>query len=200
MLVASAIALAVIGAAAAVAERAGRVHSYEMEDASAHQEATVLLDRVVRLITSAGSDPYAADTGGCGDGGPVVAITPDPNGDGKHDDVRVQADVNPPNGLLVGTTGLCAETGEDVTIRHDAPSRTAAVRDAAGGTWLPLTDGVVEELEFSFLRRDRTPTFDPAVIESVQLRVVVRSRSRNLFTGAHATFTHRAEIRLRRQR
>ena len=49
-------------------------------------------------------------------GTPFQAIRFDPNANGQNDDIRLQMDANPTNGLIGGAAGACNETNEDVTI------------------------------------------------------------------------------------
>ena len=78
------------------------------------------------------------------------------------DDLRVQADVNPPNGLLGGVGGVCDEAGEDVTIAHDPTAMTITLRDNnLDDNPIAMTDSVITDLRFAYLDANRTPTPSP---------------------------------------
>ena len=67
----------------------------------------------------------------------------DPDGDGLPDDIRVQADVGIPDGLIVGSVGTCTQANEDVTIAHN-PANNTITRFDRGTDAGPIawTDGV----------------------------------------------------------
>ena len=95
-------------------------------------------------------------------GTPVQAIRFDPNGNGQPDDIRVQMDANPTNGLIGGASGACTEPNEDVTIAFDPALRAITVRDnATGGAAVPRTDAIVEGLAFVYRDAARAPTTNP---------------------------------------
>jgi hypothetical protein len=122
----------------------------------------------------------------------------DPDGDGVHDDVRIQADVNPPNGVLLGLAGACTEQGEDVTIEHDPAALTLTQRDmAVAGGAVPVTDGVFTQLLFTYLTTNRTVTTTPGAIAYVRIDLTARSRGLDIYTGQFDTFTYRSEVRVR---
>ena len=64
---------------------------------------------------------------------PVQAIRFDPNGNGQDDDIRIQTDSNPTDGLFGGSAGTCNQTNEDVTIAFNAGANTITVRDNVTG-------------------------------------------------------------------
>ena len=124
-LIAAGISLAVVGATVALTARMQQAYSTDLDDVAVEEEARYALDWIARLLRSAGSNPYGITLSPC----PVAnttfqALRLDPNGNGAQDDVRIQGDINPPNGLLGGAAGNCAaEPGEDVTIALDAANR-----------------------------------------------------------------------------
>lgn len=203
LMIVAGITAAVIGAAVTLATNVQTVYSYQLDDAGVQQEARFALDWIERTLSRAGSNPYNITISAC----PVAATTfaalrLDPDGDTIHDDVRVQADVNPPNGLLIGQAGACtgagAESGEDVTIAHDAVNSTMTRRDmATDAAPVAVTDGVFTQLLFTYLTANRVVTTTPAAIAYVQVNLTGRSRSRNPFTGQFTTFTYRSEVRVR---
>ena len=64
---------------------------------------------------------------------PVQAIRFDPNGNGQDDDIRIQTDSNPTDGLFGGIVGTCNQSNEDVTIAYNAGGNTITVRDNVTG-------------------------------------------------------------------
>jgi hypothetical protein len=202
LLVAALITTTVVGSAAILASRVQVAYSSELGDAAVQQEARFALDWIARTLAAAGSNPYNVATSACPAAGTVfAAIRLDPDGDGIHDDVRVQADVNPPNGLLVGVGGAGGcddESGEDITIAHDPVNLVLTRRDrATDAAPVAVTDRVFTQLQFTYLTVNRVATTTPADIAYVQVALTGRSRSRNLNTRQFSTFTYQSEVRIR---
>lgn len=203
LMIVALITAAVIGAAVTLATNVQTIYGYQLNDAGVQQEARYALDWIARVLTPAGSNPYGITISAC----PVAAtsfaaLRLDPDGDTIHDDVRVQADVNPPNGLLIGLAGACtgstAESGEDVTIAHDPATNTITRRDmATDNAPIAVTDAVFTSLLFTYLNASRVATTNAAAVSYVQVNLTGRSRSRNPFTGQFSTFTYRSEVRIR---
>lgn len=197
LLVALAISGAVLGSAVHLARQVQLMYATLLHDAAAEQEARVALEWITRTIAAAGASPYGITDASCLPAGGFVPVRIDPDGNGVHDDIRVQADINPPNGLLVGHAGACEETGEDVTITLDRGSSTIMRRDGAGaGATMPATDGVFVNLTFTYLTADRRETVAAEQVAIVQVALTVRSRARNAHTGRFNTSTYRAEARI----
>ena len=202
LLVAALITTTVVGSAAMLASRVQVAYSSELGDAAVQQEARFALDWIARTLAAAGSNPYNVATSPCPAAGTVfAAIRLDPDGDGIHDDVRVQADVNPPNGLLVGAGGgggCDDESGEDITIAHDPVNLVLTRHDrATDPAPVAITDRVFTQLQFTYLTVNRVATTTPAAIAYVQVALTGRSRSRNLNTRQFSTFTYQSEVRIR---
>ena len=199
LLIAALITTTVVGSAAMLASRVQVAYSSELDDAAVQQEARFALDWITRTLAPAGSNPYNIGTSACPSAGTAfAAIRLDPDGDGIHDDVRVQADVNPPNGLLLGPAGACNESGEDITIGHDPGNLVVTRRDrATDAAPVAVTDRVFTQLLFTYLTVDRVVTTTPANVAYVQVALTGRSRSPNLNTRQFSTFTYRSEVRIR---
>ncbi len=199
LLIAAFITTTVVGSAAMLASRVQNAYSSELDDAAVQQEARFALDWIARTLAPAGSNPYNIGISACPSAGTVfAAIRLDPDGDGIDDDVRIQADVNPPNGLLVGLGGACNESGEDITIGHDPVNLVVTRRDrATDAAPVAVTDRVFTQLQFTYLTVNRVVTTTPASIAYVQVALTGRSRSPNAHTGQPATFTYRSEVRIR---
>jgi hypothetical protein len=202
LLIAAFITTTVVGSAAMLASRVQGAYSSELDDAAVQQEARFALDWIARTLAPAGSNPYNVSTSACPSAGTAFgAIRFDPDGDGIDDDVRVQADVNPPNGLLVGPGGAGGcddESGEDITIGHDPVNLVVTRRDlATDPAPVAVTDRVFTQLRFTYLTVNRVVTTTAANVAYVQVALTGRSRGRNVDTGQAATFTYRTEVRIR---
>ena len=198
LMIAAFITVTVVGSAALLASRVETAYSSELDDAGVQQEARFALDWIARTLAPAGSNPYGITSAVCPVPTPFAAIRLDPDGDGIHDDVRVQADVNPPNGLLIGSGVNCTESGEDVTIGHNPATRVVTRFDRGmDGAPVAMTDGVFTQLQFTYLTVTRAATTTPAAIAYVQIALTGQSRGRNLNTRQFSTFTYRSEVRIR---
>jgi Tfp pilus assembly protein PilW len=203
-MIAAAITTAVLGGTFAIATQMQQSYSTQFEDVAAEQEARYALEWISRALRSAGSNPYGIVTAECPAANTAFqALRLDPNGNGIQDDVRIQADTNPPNGLLVGlggAGGCTAETGEDVTIAHDATSRVITRLDnAVGGAPEAMTDSIFTELRFTYLDSARIATTMPTSIAFAQVSVTAQSRARIPGTAQFASRTLQTEVRLRAQ-
>jgi Tfp pilus assembly protein PilW len=199
LMIVALISSAVIGSAVMLASQVQGVYTHELDDAAVQQEARYALDWMARTLAPAGSNPYGITTSACPAAGTAfAALRLDPDGDGIHDDVRIQADVNPPNGVLLGLAGACTEQGEDVTIAHDPAALTLTQRDmAVAGGAVPVTDGIFTQLLFTYLTTNRTVTTTPGAIAYVRIDLTARSRGLDIYTGQFDTFTYRSEVRVR---
>ena len=199
LLLALVVSIAVIGGATLLAGQMQSSYRAQMESATAQQEGRYALQSIERYLRAAGNNPYRVDTTPCpASGTPVQAIRLDPDGDGTNDDIRVQMDANPTNGLIGGVSGACDEANEDVTIRHDPNSRTVRLIDNnVGGAPQPLTDSIVTGLEFVYRNPLRVITTNPANIAFIETRVTVASRIADLNLGTPVTYTVSSEIRVR---
>jgi Tfp pilus assembly protein PilW len=199
LLIAALITTTVVGSAAMLASRVQTAYSSELDDAAVQQEARFALDWIARTLAPAGSNPYGVPAvSACPAAGTFAAIQLDPDDDGIHDDVRVQADVNPPNGLLLGLAGACNERDEDITIGHDPVNLVVTRRDrATDAAPVAVTDRVFTQLQFTYLTVNRVVTTTPASIAYVQVALTGRSRSPNPNTRQFSTFTYQSEVRIR---
>ena len=199
LMIVAAIGTVVMGSAATLATGIQRVYSSELDDAAVQQEARFALDWIARTIAPAGSNPYGISTSACpAPGTPFAALRLDPDGDGLDDDVRVQADVNPPNGLLTGASGACNEADEDVTIALDPATSAITRRDmATDAVPVAVTDGLFTQLRFTYFTAGRIVTTSPDAVASVRIDLTARSRSRNPHTRQFTTFAYQSEVRVR---
>jgi prepilin-type N-terminal cleavage/methylation domain-containing protein len=199
LLIAMGLSSVVLGSAVMLSTGVQNTAAHQSDDTAVQQDARYALEWIRRTIVSAGSNPYGASTTACPSSGtPFTALRLDPNGNGLQDDIRVQADINPPNGLIQGAAGLCNEADEDVTIAHDPATSTLTRFDRARETSpVAVTDAVFTGLTFTYLTANRTVTTNPAAIAYVRVSLRGRSRARNPNTRTPATFVYSTEIRLR---
>jgi prepilin-type N-terminal cleavage/methylation domain-containing protein len=200
LLVALVVTILVVGGATVLAGQMQGSYRAQLESAVAQQDARFVLEEVTRYLRQAGNNPYRVTTTSCpASGTPFLPIRIDPDGDGVDDDVRIQMDANPTNGLIGGPPGGCSETDEDVTIFHDAANLTVAVTDANGGgaPTHSLADAVVTGLQFAYRDPSHNVTTNPANVAFIQTTVTVRTRLNDLNQGRPLEFTLSSEVRVR---
>jgi prepilin-type N-terminal cleavage/methylation domain-containing protein len=199
LLVAMVVSFLVVGGAALLGAQVQSSYRGQLEAAAAQQEGRYALQWIERYLRAAGNNPYRLLTTPCPVAGtPVQAIRFDPNGNGQPDDIRVQMDANPTNGLIGGASGACTEPNEDVTIAFDPALRAITVRDnAAGGAAVPRTDAIVEGLTFVYRDAGRAPTTNPNGVAFIETRVRVRTRLEDANLGEAFVQTVSSEVRVR---
>ena len=150
-------------------------------------------------MRSAGSNPYAITVSNCPVAGTAfVPLRLDPNANGLDDDLRINADVGLPNGLLGGDAGACVDADEDITIAFDAATQTITRQDNnLDAAPIPMTDSVITGLQLTYLDSDRVATADPAAIAFVGVAVTAQATQMNANTGGFDTITLNSEVRLR---
>jgi prepilin-type N-terminal cleavage/methylation domain-containing protein len=199
VLVATTVGTIVLGAAVALTMTAQRGYTTQLQDAAVQQEARYALEWIAGVVRSAGANPYNITTSSCpSNNTPFLALRMDPDGDGLDDDIRVNADVNPANGLLGGLPGNCTEANEDITIAHNPAALTITRRDRnLDPAPVAMTEPIFTSLAFTYLRMDRVPTTMVAQVAYVVISVTGRSRVRNPYTDDFTTFTLQTEVNLR---
>ncbi len=199
-MIAAFITTAVLGGTVLLATQLQQGYTTQLDDVLVEQEARFALDWITRILRSAGSNPYNLNTSPCPDVGTAFeAIRIDPDGDGMDDDIRIQADIYPPNGILGGdVAGTCTEEGEDVTIAHDAEALTITLEDNnTDDAPQAMTEPIMTELEFTYLNSARNVTADPDLIAYVQVQVTGRSKSFNTILGEYPETTLTTEVHVR---
>jgi len=199
LLVAMVVAILVVGGAALLGTQVQSSYRSQMEAAAAQQEGRFALQLVERYLRAAGNNPYRVQTTPCPAAGtPFQAIRFDPDGDGQHDDIRVQMDSNPTNGLVGGQAGDCTEANEDVTIAYDPATSTITVLDNnTGGGAVARTDAVIAGLQFIYRDAQRAITTTPGAVAFIETRITVRSKLDDPNLGAPATAVVSSEVRVR---
>jgi hypothetical protein len=199
-MIACLITTAVLGGTVMLASQLQQGYATQLDDTVVEQEVRFALDWITRILRSAGSNPYSLTTSPCPTvGTPFQAIRLDPDGDGMDNDIRIQADVSPPNGILGGNVaGTCTEEGEDVTIAHDADALTITRQDNnIDADPEAMTEPIITELEFTYLDAARNVTADVDVIVYVQVQVTGRSKTYNTILGEYPETTLNTEVRVR---
>ena len=127
---------------------------------------------------------------------PVLVGGIDPNGDTINNDIRLQADSNPPDGILGGAG--CDQRDEDVTVSYDPLTKSVTFLDNnIGGAATVRTDAVIEDLLFVFRDQQRAETTNPINVMYVETQITVRTRRIDPATGLPETRLLTQEVRLR---
>jgi hypothetical protein len=198
----------VIGSAVAMSTQVNKTYSSQMNDAAVQQEARFAMEWITRTLAAAGSNPYGlGPSAACPAALPFTPIWLDPNGNGVQDDVRVHADINPPNGILIGVA--CNEASEDITIGianvNPLPAPNALTRfdPALDAQPVPVTDQVFTQLRFTYFTAAGAATANPALIASVQVNLTGKSRAQLDGAGRHTsraqftTYNYQSIVRVR---
>jgi Tfp pilus assembly protein PilW len=201
LMIAMLVSMVVLGSAASVISAVQNTYAHQMDDATVEQEARFAMDWIRRTIEQAGSNPYSVSVSQCPSANTAFqAIRMDPDGDGQPDDIRVQADVGIPDGLIVGSAGSCTQADEDVTIAHDAAASTITRFDrGVDGAPVGWTDNVFTGLQFQYLDSTMTPTAFAGAVRVVRVTITGRSRSARPGASQGTTFTLESDIRLKSQ-
>ncbi|MGE0039571.1 MAG: PilW family protein [Vicinamibacterales bacterium] len=199
LLIAMVVSIGVLGGAVAIASQVQSAYRRQLEAAAAQQEGRNALDWIDRMIRTAGNNPYEVTTTACPVAGTTVTgIGIDPDGDGVNDDIRLQSDLAPTNGLFGGSAGACTEPNEDVTIAYDAANQVVTLTDNnLGGGAVTRTDSIVTALQFAYLDSARNPTAVAAAVAFVQTSITVQTRTNDPTTNAPVSYTLTSEVRMR---
>jgi hypothetical protein len=199
-MIAAAIMTAVLGGTILLAAQLQQVYSTQLDDTTVEEEVRFALDWIGQALRNAGSNPYSITslTTSCAATGTFQAIQMDPNGNGDDDDIRIHADINPPNGLLAGAAVVCNEENEDVTIALDPGNRWITREDNRGTAGaIVMTEPVISNLEFIYLNSSRNVTTNPDLVAFVRVRVTGRSQAFSSLLGDNTTTTLETEVRVR---
>jgi len=202
LLVASTLTAIVLGGAVALTSQIQNGYRRQLEDSAGEQEARYAMEWIGRYLRGAGNNPFnIADSDCPGVDTLFRGIIPNPNGDSVNDDITLQTDSNPPDGMIGGVAGACNQANEHVTISFNATDNTIVFLDQAVGTTATTrTDNVIDGLEFVYLDSSRAPwdsTTSAANIFYVQTRITIRTRTVEAGTNLPRTRTLMSEIRVR---
>lgn len=202
LMVATLITTLVLGGAVMMTSQVQQSFRRQIEDSAGEQEGRYALEWVSRLIRAAGNNPFALPLAAGGTAACPVAGTPyswvmmDPDADGINNDVRLQADNNPPDGILGGTG--CDQRMEDVTVSYDPVTSSIRFLDNnIGGGGEVRTDAVIEDLLFVFKDVNHDVTLNPINVVYVETQITVRTRAIDPATGLPETRLLTQEVRLR---
>ena len=216
LLVATLITTAVLGGAVMLTSQVQNGFRRQIEDSAGEQEGRYALDWISRLIRAAGNNPDGQpkkdDNGTPEDATDDIPIPPecaaaatgytwlvmDPDGVNGNDDIRVQTDAHPPDGILGGFDGACDQKDEDVTVSYDAATSSITFLDNnLGGGAVVRTDAVIDGLQFVFKDANHVPTNNAANVVYVETQVTIRTRTLNPITMLPETRLLTQEVRLR---
>lgn len=202
-LIAALITTAVLGGTVMLAAQLQRAYTTQLDDVTVEEEVRFSLDWIEQAIRNAGSNPYAIGASGCA-AAAFTAIGIDPDGDGANDDIRIHADINPPNGLLGGdpvALNACNEANEDVTIAHDNVNLVITRRDNnLDMAPVIMTEPVITNLLFTYLNSAGNVTANPNAVAYVRVSVTGKSvPKQNLYdaNNAFTTTTLQTEVHIR---
>jgi len=204
VMVATLVTTLVLGAAVMLTSRVQESFKRQIEDSAGEQEGRYALDWVSRLIRGAGNNPFSlpiaeGDLAACpiaAGGTPYSWVIMDPDADGINDDIRLQTDSNPPDGILGGAA--CDQKNEDVTVSFDPETSSITFRDNNLDDGAEVrTDAVIDNLLFVFKNDEHEPTADVANVVYVETQIIVRTRTINPLTMLPETRLLTQEVRLR---
>jgi prepilin-type N-terminal cleavage/methylation domain-containing protein len=189
----------VLGGAVALTTQVQNGYRRQLEDSAGEQEARYAMEWIGRYLRGAGNNPFNVTSSNCpGANTTFYGVIMDPNGDDVNDDITLQSDSNPPDGLIGGSTGNCTQANEHVTISFDATNHTIVFLDeAVGASATTRTDNVIGGLQFVYLDSNRAVTTVQADVFYVQTQITIRSRTMNGASGQPSTRTLMSEIRVR---
>ncbi len=203
LLVASTMTVVVLGGAVAITAQIQNGYRKQLEDSVGEQEARYALEWIGRYLRSVGNNPFNVTTSSC----PAAntnyqAITPDPNGDSVNNDIALQSDDNPPDGLIGGSSVIgCTQKNENVNISLNTTLKEIQFQDVgANVSSTTRTDAVIEDLQFSYLKSDGSAwtTADGAGnIFYVRTTITIRTRTLNATSGTPTTRALMSTIRVR---
>ena len=199
LLVATVCTMIVLGGAVALTGQIQSGYRRQIEDSAGEQEARYALEWIARYLRSAGTNPFNATESDCpGADTTFFGIIVDPNGDGVNDDITIQSDTNPPDGLIGGASPACNQTNEHVTISFDSVNNTIVFLDNAVGVGATTrTDNVIGGLQFVYLDSARVVTNVQANVFYVQTRITIRTRTVVAQSGNPNTRVLTREVRVR---
>lgn len=199
LLVSMAVGSLVIGSAMLLTGQMQKSYGSQIDGAAVQQEARYAMDWISRALLSAGSNPARITVADCPAAGtPFRSIRRDPNADGVHNDVRIHADINPPNGLLGGLAAACIETGEIITIGHDVATRTITRQDhSVDAAAVAMSDTVITQLLFQYFSANGAAAATDDAVSMVRVTITARTPAVDAYTNQPVTFTTSTDVRMR---
>jgi hypothetical protein len=174
ILIAATISAGVLGTTMLVATQFQDPYDIRVETAAARREAEAAVATVAQQLR---------------DG----AIRRNPDGDDLPDDIRVRR-VAPPGAIHHGGGA------EDVTIAHDAVTRTITRRDNRTGAEAPIvTLPMITNLTFQYLDERHAATTADAAVRLVRVSVTATTRGADPRTANPVSFTVSDEVPVSRR-
>jgi prepilin-type N-terminal cleavage/methylation domain-containing protein len=202
LLVASTITTIVLAGAVMMTSSVQQGFRRQIEDSAGEQEGRYALDWVSRLIRAAGNNPFdlptvVGGTANCPVAGTAYSwVVMNPLAHATNDNIRLQMDSNPPDGILGGAA--CDQPNEDITVSYDADTASITFLDNnLGGGATVRTDAVIDGLLFVFKDVNHVATANALNVVYVETQVTVRTRTINPATGLPDTRVLTQEVRLR---
>jgi Tfp pilus assembly protein PilW len=195
-MIAALITTLVLGGSVMLASQLQQAYTTQLDDATVEEEARFSLDWIEQALRNAGSNPYSINsTNGlllsCAGVGGFVGIDIDPNGDAVNDDIRIRADINPPNGLIGGAIGTCDEENEDLLIEFDDVNLVITRQDVSVDVApVVMTEPVITALQFAYFLADGvTATANENQVAYIRVRVTGKSLPKQNLYDADDAFT-----------
>ena len=192
-MIAALITTAVLGGTVMLASQLQQAYTTQLDDATVEEEARFSLDWIEQALRNAGSNPYTVNSlvSSCAGAGTFKAVDIDPNGDGTDDDIRIHADINPPNGLIGGAAGTCDEENEDLLIEFDAANLMITRQDMnVDADPVEMTEPVITDVLFSYFLADGvTATTNENLVSYIRVRVTGKSVPKQNLNEADNAFT-----------
>jgi prepilin-type N-terminal cleavage/methylation domain-containing protein len=210
LLIATTLTTVILGSAVALSSQIQNGYRRQLEDSAGEQEARYAIEWISRYLRGAGNNPKSADTSDCTVANPdFIGLIIDPNGDGEDDDITLQMDSNPPDGVIGGVSPDCTQANEQVTISFCSEAEFAGgdctgantiefLDEVIGGVATTRTDNVIDGLQFVYLRSDGvTETAISGEVFYVRVQIVTRTRTINAASGNADTRTLATTVRVR---
>ena len=198
-MIAALITTAVLGGTVMLASQLQQAYTTQLDDAAVEEEARFSLDWIEQALRNAGSNPYSINSlvSSCAAAGTFTAIDIDGDSDGDGvttDDIRIRADINPPNGLIGGgaaTCGLAPEPNEDLTIAFNNATLVITRRDnAVDAAAVDMTEPIITAVQFAYFLADGvTATANENLVSYVRVRVTGKSVPKQNIYDANNAFT-----------
>lgn len=210
LLVATMVSMLVLGGAVALTSQIQTGYRRQVEAAAAEQEGRYALEWIGKLIRSSGNNPFSQDQTNCPGGldpvpMDVMAIRFDPDDDDVDNDIRLQTDTNPPDGIVGGVAvGTCNQANEDVTISYDPLNDAIVFFDNNLAPVASIrTDAVIQDLRFVYrdslhnVMNTADPLTNPANVRYVETQITIRTRTLDPSTGQPVMRVVSSEVRVR---
>ena len=156
LLVSSAVMILVLGITTGVLTRSSTMFTQQRVSMDARNSSAAGIDLMTRLLRQSSCTNTAVY---------CQSITPDPDGNGVFDSVRIRADWNPRDGVL-------DDPYEDVLFVVDTVNNRLMKREPSDAALVPFGDGV-QTIGFTYLNQNGGPLANPVAVPHLIGGVVV---------------------------